>query len=506
MASFLLVSIMLSLLLVLFSHLLQLIAAARRHLPPGPCPLPLIGNLLDIGDLPHRSFARLAERYGPLMTVRLGAATCVVASSPATARAVLQTHNASLAGRGRQDAWHAGGHAENSVFVLPPGRKWRLLRKLGAAHLFSRRKLAELAPLRDEIVGGLLRRVAERADHRGGGGGGAPVDVGRLALAANVELLWRSVFSTRLDAATLDVLCDVAREAAVLLGTPNISDFFPAVAALDLQGLRRRLAELMKNTYRLVDAQIDHRMRCRELRGGRGGEAMDLLDVLLDMSEQEREDGDDDVINRDLMRALLTDLFVGGSDSTATTVEWAMAELLQNPEIMKTLQQEIKMVLGTRSQVEESDIGQLPYLQAIVKETLRLHPIVPLRLYEAERTVEIEGHTIPIGSKVIVNAWAIHQSAKVWIQPEKFLPERFITKDIDFTGRHFEFIPFGSGRHICIGLPLANRMLHMILGSLMLQFKWTMPQMVNRNGLDMAEKFGLVVSMATRPNIIASKM
>lgn len=183
-----------------------------------------------------------------------------------------------------------------------------------------------------------------------------------------------------------------------------------------------------------------------------------------------------------------------------------MAELLQNPEIMKTLQQEIKMVLGTRSQVEESDIGQLPYLQAIVKETLRLHPIVPLRLYEAERTVEIEGHTIPKGSKVIVNAWAIHQSVKVWIQPEKFLPERFITKDIDFAGRHFEFIPFGSGRHICIGLPLANRMLHMILGSLMHQFKWTMPQMVNRNVLDMAEKFGLAVSMATRPNIIARKM
>uniref|UniRef100_A0A0E0M642 Cytochrome P450 family protein n=1 Tax=Oryza punctata TaxID=4537 RepID=A0A0E0M642_ORYPU len=362
--AFLLVCIVLSLLLVLSSHLLQLITAARRRLPPGPCPLPLIGNLLDIGDLPHRSFARLAERYGPLMTVRLGAATCVVASSPATARAVLQTHNASLAGRGLQDAWHAGGHAENSVFVLPPSRKWRLLRKLATAHLFSRRKLAVLTPLRDEIVGGLLRRVAEHADRC------APVDVGRLVLAANVELLWSAMFSSCLDTATFDELCDVAREAAVLLGTPNVSDFFPALAAFDLQGLRRRLAELMKNTYRLVDTQIDHRMRCRELPGGLG-EAKDLLDVLLDMSEQERKDGDDEVISRDLMRALLTDLFVGGSDSTATTVEWAMAELLQNPEIMKTLQQEMKMVLGKKTQVEESDIGQLPYLQAIAKETLR---------------------------------------------------------------------------------------------------------------------------------------
>uniref|UniRef100_J3N1E6 Cytochrome P450 n=1 Tax=Oryza brachyantha TaxID=4533 RepID=J3N1E6_ORYBR len=172
---------------------------------------------------------------------------------------------------------------------------------------------------------------------------------------------------------------------------------------------------------------------------------------------------------------------------------------------MKTLQQEMNTVLGSKTRVEESDIGQLPYLQAIIKETLRLHPIVPLRLYEAEETVEIQGYTIPRGSKVIVNAWAIHQSTEAWIQPEKFLPERFITKDIEFAGRHFEFIPFGSGRHICIGLTLTNRMLHVILGSLVHRFEWTVPEMVSKNGLDMGEKFGLAVSMATRPNIIARK-
>uniref|UniRef100_A0A0D9XIB8 Cytochrome P450 n=1 Tax=Leersia perrieri TaxID=77586 RepID=A0A0D9XIB8_9ORYZ len=443
--AFMHVCTMLSLLLILFSYLLQLIRDTRRRLPPGPCPLPLIGSLHQIGHLPHRSFASLAKRHGPLMTVRLGTATCVVASSPDTARAVLQTHNASLAGRGRQDAWGAGGHAENSVFVLPPGRKWRLLRRLGAAHMFSKRRIEQLVPVCDEIVGDLVRRVAELA-----------------AADVVVDLLWRAMFTDGLDddVAMRGELCDVVREATELLGTPNVSDFFPAVAALDLQGIRRRTAKLMEKTYRVIDAQIDRRMRSRGLAGGHG-EAKDLLDVLLDMSKEDKEDG-------------TGDLFVGGSDSTSTTIEWAMAELLQNPEI--------------------------------IKETLRLHPIVPLRLYEAEGTVEIDGYTIPKGSKVTVNAWAIHQNIEVWIQPEKFLPERFIGKDIDSLGRHFELIPFGSGRHICIGLPLANRMLHLILGSFMHQFEWAMSETVNENGLDMAEKFGLVVSMATRPNIMARTM
>lgn len=190
-------------------------------------------------------------------------------------------------------------------------------------------------------------------------------------------------------------------------------------------------------------------------------------------------------------------MFGGASDTTSNTIEWAMVELLQNPEIMKKSQEELKSVLGPRTQVEDSDIGKLPYLQAFVKETLRLHSVVPLMLYKAEATVEVQDYTIPKGSDVLVNVWAIHHDAQTWPEPEKFIPERFLQKEVDFFGRNFEFIPFGSGKHICLGLHLANKMLHVILGSLVHQFDWTFTEDLRRSGADMTEKFGLVLSMAT---------
>lgn len=176
-----------------------------------------------------------------------------------------------------------------------------------------------------------------------------------------------------------------------------------------------------------------------------------------------------------------------------------MAELLQHPQTMRKLQEELKRVLGSRTHTEESDIDQLPYLQAVVKETLRLHAVVPLVPNEAEATVEIHGYTIPKGSTVLVNLWAIHQNAEVWTEPDKFIPERFLRKEVHFLGTDFEFIPFSAGRRICLGLPLANRMLHAMLGSLLHRFEWT----PTKDGIDMSEKLGLTMSMATPLQAIA---
>lgn len=289
-----------SLLLIVFSsYVYQLLADTRRRLPPGPTPLPVIGNLLDVATkLPHRSLARLAERYGPLMTVRIGAVVVIVVSSPATAREVLQTHNASLAGRRPPDAWHGVGHSDNSVFVLPPRHKWRALRRLGTEQLLASRRLDGLRPLLRDAVLGLLRDVSERA------ASGTPVKVGHAAFAAMVDLQWRAMFSADLDAAVSLELQDVARQAVALALKPNVSDFFPAVAAADLQGVRRSFARLLGRVYQLVDQQIERRSSSREAGGGNGRQS-DLLDVMLDMSEQGKDDGVV-TINRDVTRTFLT--------------------------------------------------------------------------------------------------------------------------------------------------------------------------------------------------------
>ncbi|CAL4932729.1 unnamed protein product [Urochloa decumbens] len=484
----------------LISYVKQLITDARRHLPPGPWPLPIIGNILNMNKLPHRALAGLADRHGALMTVRLGTSLFVVASSPAAAREILQTHNASLSGRSPADAWSGGGHSANSVFVLQPGRKRRVLRRLGTAHMFSRSRLQETLALRRDAVAGLLRDVSVAASS---GSGGTPVTVSvrRVVFTAMVRLLWRAMFSDdELSEAASRGLYDGVREAVALVMTPNVSDLFPAVAAADIQGVRRRFAAQIARAYKMMDGQIDRRTRARHQSGGGDASRNDLLDAMLDMSEQGDHGGV--TINRDVIRAFCTDLFTAALDTTSNTMEWALAELLQNPQTRRKLQEELGTVLGSKSQVEDSDIDKLPYLRAVIKETLRLHSVVPLVSYRAEATVQVQGYTIPEGSNVLVNVWAIHHNANVWTEPHKFLPERFLEKEVEFYGRNFDFIPFGSGRHICLGLPLANRMLHLMLGSLLHQFEWNLPEHESGSAVDMTEKFGLVLSMATPFQVI----
>lgn len=183
-----------------------------------------------------------------------------------------------------------------------------------------------------------------------------------------------------------------------------------------------------------------------------------------------------------------------------------MAELLQCPNSMRRVQEELKSVIGTKQQMDEHDITKLPYLQAVIKETLRLHPPVPLPPYEAEATVEIQGYTIPKGAKVLINLWAINRCANAWTEPDKFMPERFYDSDITFMGRDFQLIPFGAGRRICLGLPVAHRMVHLMLGSLLHRFTWTLPAEAGKNGVDMRERFGLTLSFVVPLYVIAQEI
>lgn len=184
-----------------------------------------------------------------------------------------------------------------------------------------------------------------------------------------------------------------------------------------------------------------------------------------------------------------------------------MAELLQNPETMKKLKEQLNSVLGSKECVECSDIDSLPYLQAVIKETLRLRSVVPLVPNKAEGTVEIQGHIIPKGSNVLVNLWAIHHSAEVWTDPCKFIPERFLCKEFNYQGTDgFDFMPFSAGRRLCLGLPLATRMLPALLGSLLHHFEWTLTKEAMENGLDMSEKLGLTLCMATPLQAMVKRM
>jgi len=194
---------------------------------------------------------------------------------------------------------------------------------------------------------------------------------------------------------------------------------------------------------------------------------------------------------------VLQDLFAAGADTTPKTIEWAMAELLRNPEKLKKAQAELNEIIGKENPVEELEIARLPYLQAVVKETLRLHPPAPFLVpRKAETDTLLCGFTVPKNAQVLVNAWAIGRDSSAWENPYSFEPERFLGKEIDVKGRDFELIPFGAGRRMCPGMPMAMRMLHLMLGSLIHRFHWRLEDGITPENMDMEEKVAFTLQKA----------
>lgn len=170
------------------------------------------------------------------------------------------------------------------------------------------------------------------------------------------------------------------------------------------------------------------------------------------------------------------DIFAAGTDTSAITVEWALAELINHPGIMKKAREEIDSVVGKSRLVEESDIPNLPYLQAIVKETIRLHPTGPMIVRESTKNSTINGYDIPAGTRLFVNVWAIGRDPNHWENPLEFRPERFIVENgknqLDVRGQHFHLLPFGSGRRSCPGTSLALYMVQATLSAMIQCFDW----------------------------------
>lgn len=183
---------------------------------------------------------------------------------------------------------------------------------------------------------------------------------------------------------------------------------------------------------------------------------------------------------------------MGGTDTVSTTMEWAMAELVKNPRVMKKAQEEVRRVVGEKPKVGETDIDQMDFLKCVIKETLRLHaPVMVTRATSG--STKLEGYDIPPGTGILINAWAIQRDPKLWDRPEEFLPERFANNSIDFKGHHEQFIPFGIGRKGCPGISFAIIEAEYVLANLLYWFDWELPDGVTVDDLDMSEVYRLVI-------------
>ncbi|KAK9169998.1 hypothetical protein Syun_002138 [Stephania yunnanensis] len=195
------------------------------------------------------------------------------------------------------------------------------------------------------------------------------------------------------------------------------------------------------------------------------------------------------------IKALALTQLVAGVDSMANTMVWVLALLLDNPEMLAKAQIELDTNVGKDRLVEESDIPNLKYLQALLKETLRMYPVGPLLVpHEAMEDCHVAGYFVPCGTGLFINAWAIQRDPNVWAEPDRFLPERFLTTnaDMDVKGQSYELLPFGSGRRSCPGVGLALQVMHLTLARILQAFELETHSNV---GVDLEECSGILLSM-----------
>lgn len=457
---------------------------------PGPRGLPVVGSMGLMTGLAHRKLSAAAERQASrrrLMAFSLGETRVVVTADPDVARELLAS--AAFADRPVKESAY-GLLFHRAIGFAPHGAYWRALRRVASAHLFSPRQIAASAAQRAAIARQMVDATTTAAAH-------APVVVARrfLKRASLHNVMW-SVFGRRYDlmadsreAEELKALVD---EGYDLLGQLNWSDHLPWLARFDLQKTRARCCALVPRVNRFVGNIIgEHRARL-----GRGVDTavMDFTDVLLSLQ------GDDKLSDADMI-AVLWEMIFRGTDTVAVLIEWVLARLVLHQDVQSKVQEELDRVVGLGQAVTESDTASLPYLQAVIKEVLRLHPPGPLLSWArlATSDVHVGGYLVPAGTTAMVNMWAITHDPSLWPEPMEFRPERFMgpaAEDVPIMGSDLRLAPFGSGRRSCPGKSLAVATVGFWVATLLYEFKWLPPSDEPRGGVDLSEVLRLSCEMA----------
>ncbi|KAH1121211.1 hypothetical protein J1N35_004371 [Gossypium stocksii] len=405
-----------------------------KNLPPAPWKLPIIGHLhLLIFALPHKRLAELAKRHGSLMHLQLGELSHVVVSSPEAAKEVMKTHDINFANRPFLLGAEIVLYNLSDIGFAPYGSHWRQLRKVCTLELLSTKRVQSFRSIREA----------------------------ETALAGRCKLQH-------------ETLIPILKEFVDALGGFSITDLFSSVKLLPMiSGMRAKLERFHHDLDVMLESIIEERRASNTNLGNSDDETDDLLDVLLNLQDH---GGLEFPLTTDNIKAVILDMFIGGTETSSTVVEWAMSEIMKNPRVLEKAQAEVRQVYDRTGDVNESDLHELKNLKLVIKETLRLHPPLSLLIpRENSERCEINGYEIPAKTKVIVNAWAIGRDSNYWSEAERFIPERFINSSVDYKGANFEFIPFGAGRRICPGMSYGMAVVELSLAKLLSHFDWKLP-------------------------------
>ncbi|CAN6167099.1 unnamed protein product [Urochloa humidicola] len=469
------------------------------NLPPGPKPWPIIGNMNLMGELPHRSIHELSKRHGPLMQLWFGSLPVVIAASAEMARHVLKINDAAFSDRPRFAIGRYTAYDCSDILWSQYGPYLRQARRICAVELFSAKRLESFEHIRDEEVRVMLRdlrRASGRAvrlrDH---------LQMLMLGVISRIVMGRKYVeeeaggedgegASSAPPVVTPTEFRGMVDEFFELHGVFSIGDFVPWLDWLDLQGYIRRMKKMSTMFDGFLERVMDVHNERRRLEGERFV-ARDMVDVLLQLADDPSLEVP---LSRDNVKAITQDLIIGATDTSANTMEWALSELLKNPKILAKATEELNSVIGHDRLATERDLPDLPYIEAILKETMRVHPASPmLAPHLAREDARVDGYDILAGTVVFVNMWGIGRDPAVWDAPEEFRPERFLESKIDMRGQDFELLPFGSGRRMCPGYSLALRVMALGLANLIHGFVWRLPKGVTAEELSMEETFLLAV-------------
>ncbi|GFP83112.1 cytochrome p450 83b1 [Phtheirospermum japonicum] len=427
----LLLFFLLSLPIVIWLYFLHVNGKPVRNLvPPGPPGLPLIGNLHQLATAKniHIYLRQVSTKHGPLVHMKLGSKPLLVISSVKLAKEVLRTQDLAFCSRPKHLGQQRLCYNGLDIVFSPYNDYWKEVRKIAVVNLFTPQKVQSFRPVREDEISRMVTKILGFCNR--------VVDLSEMATALGSNLICRIAFGKRYDEHGSEM---------------------------------RRFDEL-----ELIDEHV-HRKKEAE-------RADDILDILIKLKEHKSCSID---LNWDNIKALLLDIFVAGTHSTSTTIVWAMTALMKAPKVMEKAQSEIRNLIGERRKVDEDDLHKLPYLKAIINETLRLYPPVPLLVpRETIDKCTLQGYEIQPKTAVYVIAWAIARDPEYWQNPDEFMPERFLNNNIDIKGQDFEVIPFGSGRRICPGMYMGLANVELTVANLLYSFDWELPPGIEAKDVD----------------------
>ncbi|KAL2548330.1 Cytochrome [Forsythia ovata] len=468
----------------------------NKKFPPSPAwKLPLIGHLhLMMGALPHRALSKLSDQYGPILHLKLGEVSSIVISSRDIAKKVLTVNDLAIADRPESIGMKTLWYDYKDLAFSPYNEHWRQMRKICIMELLSNKNVRSFGYIRLDETSSLIKTIQSYR--------GEPFNITDNIFSFTSAVTSRAAFGEILK--EQDTLIKFMKKGVTLAGGFELADLYPSLTFLQVFSWNKhQLLKMRRKLDSILDVMLNEHKE--KLAGGKrenrefGSE--NIVDVLL----RKQLSGELDVpITDDNIKAIIFDMFTAGTETSSTTFDWAMTELMRNPHVMAKAQAEIREAFKGKKTIEESDIQKLKYLKLIIKENFRVHPAVTILPRACREECEVDGYTIPYKAKVAINIWALGRDPAYWEEPESFKPERFENSSIDFLGNNYEYIPFGSGRRFCPGMNFGIANIDVPLAQLLYHFDWKLPHGENPSDLDMSEIPGVSVQRKNNLYVIAT--